>query len=395
MPGSSTAIEVHDLSKRYHLGIRDSRDILRFLFKGSSNRYHWAIKDICLSIPKGRTVGIVGPNGAGKSTLLKILSKITTPTKGTFKVSGKVASLLEAGVGFHPDYTGIENVILQGAYLGMNSGEIKKRMSDIIEFAGVTDYANTPVKRYSSGMSLRLATATALHLEADVLLLDEILSVADVSFREKYSKNLEDISKAQKKTILFVSHNHDLLSQSCDSGILVWDGKAKFYENFSECLNAYRDKIDDIKSKPVDLPINFKTQSVEYEIVDIECKNTKAFEPFSLNVKYHAIKPNKNSSIGLAIKNKGHKGFTLSIDPGSTGEKLSSESGFFEMKVNYPYLPCHPGEYELYISLWNGNFLEEVSKKKLMFNVVGNQLQGSGQKTGFQVHPIKCENHRL
>lgn len=395
MREQSIAIEVNNLSKRYHLGIRDSRDIIRFLFRNSTKRFHWALKDVCLSIPKGSTVGIVGPNGAGKSTLLKILSKITTPTTGSFKVSGKVASLLEAGVGFHPEYTGVENVVLQGAYLGMNSGEVKKRMSDIIEFAGVTDYANTPVKRYSSGMSLRLATATALHLSADVLLLDEILSVADVSFREKYSKNLEDISKEQKKTILFVSHNHDLLSQSCDSGILVWDGKAKFYEKFSECLNAYREEIDDVKSKPIDLPIKFKTQNVEYEIVDIECKDAKAFEPFSLNIKYHAIKPNNNSSIGLALKNQGHKGFTLSIDPGSTGAKLSAESGFFEMKTKYPYLPCHPGEYELYISLWNGNFLEEVSKQKLIINVIGSQLQGSGQKTGFQVHPLECENHRL
>ena len=160
----STAIKIKNLSKRYKLGIRDSRDFLRFLMMNSIKRYHWALKDICISIPKGRTVGVVGPNGAGKSTLLKILSKITTPTNGSFEVSGKVASLLEAGVGFHPEYTGIENVILQGAYLGMNAQEVKKRMADIISFAGVGDYAQTPIKRYSSGMTLRLATSTALHL---------------------------------------------------------------------------------------------------------------------------------------------------------------------------------------------------------------------------------------
>jgi lipopolysaccharide transport system ATP-binding protein len=361
----------------------------------SIKRYHWALKDICLSIPKGRTVGVVGPNGAGKSTLLKILSKITTPTNGSFEVSGKVASLLEAGVGFHPEYTGIENVILQGAYLGMNAQEVKNRMADIISFAGVGDYAQTPIKRYSSGMTLRLATSTALHLDADILLLDEILSVADVSFREKYSKNLKEIGKEQKKTILFVSHNHDLLSQSCDCGILVWEGTAKFYENFSECLTAYNEKIEEVKSTVTNLPIRFKNQTIDYEIIDIECNDFEAFKPFSLDIKYNVIKAGGNLSFGLGMMNRGQKGFSLSIDPGSTGNTLSSEIGSFQMTVNYPYLPCHPGEYELYISLWNGSFLEEVSTHKLLINIKGNQLPGSGQKTGFQVCPSDFENHRL
>jgi ABC-type polysaccharide/polyol phosphate transport system ATPase subunit len=395
MMDPSTAIEIKNLSKRYKLGIRDSRDFLRFLMMNSIKRYHWALKDICLSIPKGRTVGVVGPNGAGKSTLLKILSKITTPTNGSFEVSGKVASLLEAGVGFHPEYTGIENVILQGAYLGMNAQEVKNRVEEIISFAGVGDYAQTPIKRYSSGMTLRLATSTALHLDADILLLDEILSVADVSFREKYSKSLEEIGKEQKKTILFVSHNHDLLSQSCDCGILVWEGTAKFYENFSECLTAYNEKIEEVKSTVTNLPIRFKNQTIDYEIIDIECNDFEAFKPFSLDIKYNVIKAGGNLSFGLGMMNRGQKGFSLSIDPGSTGNTLSSEIGSFQMTVNYPYLPCHPGEYELYISLWNGSFLEEVSTHKLLINIKGNQLPGSGQKTGFQVCPSDFENHRL
>jgi ABC-type polysaccharide/polyol phosphate transport system ATPase subunit len=395
MMDPSTAIEIKNLSKRYKLGIRDSRDFLRFLMMNSIKRYHWALKDICLSIPKGRTVGVVGPNGAGKSTLLKILSKITTPTNGSFEVSGKVASLLEAGVGFHPEYTGIENVILQGAYLGMNAQEVKNRMADIISFAGVGDYAQTPIKRYSSGMTLRLATSTALHLDADILLLDEILSVADVSFREKYSKNLKEIGKEQKKTILFVSHNHDLLSQSCDCGILVWEGTAKFYENFTECLTAYNEKVEGVKSTVTNMPIKFKNQTVDYEIINIECNDFEAFKPFSLNIGYKVIKAGGNLSFGLAMMNRGQKGFSLSIDPGSTGNTLSSEIGSFQMTANYPYLPCHPGEYELYISLWNGSFLEEVSTHKLLINIKGNQLPGSGQKTGFQVCPSDFENHRL
>jgi ABC-type polysaccharide/polyol phosphate transport system ATPase subunit len=395
MKEQTTAIEIKNLSKRYKLGIRDSRDVLRLLMMNSNSRFHWALKDISLAIPKGKTVGVVGPNGAGKSTLLKILSRITTPTNGSFKVYGKIASLLEAGVGFHPEYTGIENVILQGAYLGMNAQEVKQRMPEIISFAGLDEYAQTPIKRYSSGMTLRLATSSALHLDADILLLDEILSVADVSFRDKYSKSLEGIGKTKAKTILFVSHNHDLLSQSCDSGILVWEGKAKYYDNFLDCLNAYKQKIEMVENTKGKLPIIFKTKTAEYEIVEIEFDNPQAFKPFSINVKYNVIKPSNKISIGLALMNRGQKGFSLSIDSGSTGHTLSSEVGRFEMKVTYPYLPCHPGEYELYISLWNGSFIEEVSTQKLLINIQGNQLSGSGQKTGFHVCPSNFENHRL
>ena len=232
-------------------------------------------------------------------------------------------------------------------------------------------------------------------MDADILLLDEILSVADVSFREKYSKNLEEISKEQKKTILFVSHNHDLLSQSCDCGILVWEGTAKFYENFSECLTAYNQKIEGVKSTVTNMPIKFRKQTVDYEIINIECNDFEAFKPFSLDIKYNVIKAGENLSFGLAMMNRNQKGFSLSIDPGSTGNTLSAEIGSFQMTVNYPYLPCHPGEYELYISFWNGSFLEEVSTHKLLINVKGNQLLGSGQKTGFQVCPTDFENYRL
>ena len=391
---TANAIEIKHLSKKYKLGIRDSRDIIKLLLKKKPNRFHWALKDISLSIPKGKTVGVVGPNGAGKSTLLKILSRITTPTNGSFEVSGKIASLLEAGVGFHPEYTGEENIILQGAYLGMHVNDVKKRMHEIISFAGVEDYAKTPIKRYSSGMTLRLATASALYLDADILLLDEILSVADVSFREKYSNSLEQIGKEQKKTILFVSHNHDLLSQSCDSGLLIWQGTARYFDNFSECLKSYRENLGVNQSKSEVLPISFQTQNAAYEITDIQFSKLNSFRDFDLKIKYNAIKPGKNISIGLAIQNKGHTGFSLSIDPCLAGCKLSSSVGVHQMKVNYPYLPCHPGEYELYVSLWNGNFLEMLSKQTLPIIVNGSQSLGSGQKTGFQVYPTNCENIR-
>ena len=190
--------------------------------------------------------------------LLKILSKITTQTSGSYRTVGKVASLLEAGVGFHPEYTGVENIILQGAYLGMNLSQVKEKLPEIIAFAGVEKYANTPVKRYSSGMSLRLATAAALFLDADILLLDEILSVADVAFRRQYSENLDNLSKSKNKTVLFVSHNHDLLQQNCDSGILVCEGKASYFDNFENCLNSYYKMFNEKSATSNLYPVTFK-----------------------------------------------------------------------------------------------------------------------------------------
>lgn len=387
MQDKDHCIVVNKLSKKYFLGIRDSYDILKLMI-GKSAHHHWALKDATFKIPSGKIVGVIGPNGAGKSTLLKILSKITTPTAGSYKTTGKVASLLEAGVGFHPEYTGIENVILQGAYLGMNSSQVKKALPEIIEFSGIEKYADTPVKRYSSGMTLRLATAAALFLDADILLLDEILSVADLSFREKYSENLDLMTKSTNKTVLFVSHNHDLLQQSCDSGILVWQGKASYYDNFETCLSSYKNLLNLESSTATLFPVIFKSFNFHYEILEVNTQRLRPFTPFQILIHYKVVKGFKNMSFGLAIEKPGGGNSSISLDPQNEGKFLSDKIGHYNLSLSYPFLPCNPGNFNLRISIWNGLNIESVSSTSIPLKVSGNVISGPGQNVGFRIPSV-------
>ena len=240
-------IEVSGLSKSYRLGQLNSgtltQDFQRWFSivrgkgdpflqigeendrtkKGSSNIV-WSLKDLDFSIEQGDAVGIIGKNGAGKSTLLKILSQITSPTKGKIKVKGRIASLLEVGTGFHPDLTGRENVFLNGAILGMRKKEIERKFDEIVSFSGVERYIDTPVKRYSSGMYVRLAFAVAAHLESEILIVDEVLAVGDSEFQKKCLGKMNDVSTHDGRTVLFVSHNIAAVKQICRSGIYLQNG---------------------------------------------------------------------------------------------------------------------------------------------------------------------------
>lgn len=199
----------------------------------------WALKDINFEINQGDRVGIIGRNGAGKSTLLKILSRITEPTIGRIKIKGRVASLLEVGTGFHPELTGRENIFLNGAILGMNRSEIKKHFDEIVDFAEVEKFLDTPVKRYSSGMYVRLAFAVAAHLEPEILIVDEVLAVGDAQFQKKCLGKMEDVSKSEGRTILFVSHNLGMVSSLCNTGIHLKNGQISDTGNISEVIAAY------------------------------------------------------------------------------------------------------------------------------------------------------------
>ncbi|WP_299516989.1 ABC transporter ATP-binding protein [Mucilaginibacter sp.] len=185
----------------------------------------WSLKDINFEIEQGDAVGIIGRNGAGKSTLLKILSRVTSPTTGSVKVKGRIASLLEVGTGFHPELTGRENIYLNGAILGMRKAEIKRRFDEIVDFAGVERYIDTPVKRYSSGMYVRLAFGVAAHLESEILVVDEVLAVGDAEFQKKCLGKMSDVSKGEGRTILFVSHNMESILKLCKQGIYLEKGK--------------------------------------------------------------------------------------------------------------------------------------------------------------------------
>lgn len=233
------AIQVKNISKQYQIGAAKIRcDTLRDqLVDGLKTVFHrngqphrstetvWALRDISFAVNQGEVVGIVGRNGAGKSTLLKILSRITDPTSGQAEIHGRLGSLLEVGTGFHSELTGRENIYLNGAILGMKKAEIASKFNDIVEFAETGQFIDTPVKRYSSGMYVRLAFAVAAHLETEVLIVDEVLAVGDVEFQKKCLGKMRDLAKGQGRTVLFVSHNMDAIQRLCSKCLLIEDGR--------------------------------------------------------------------------------------------------------------------------------------------------------------------------
>lgn len=206
--------------------------------KGESNIVY-SLHDINLEINQGDAVGVIGRNGAGKSTLLKILSRVTSPSTGSIKIKGRVASLLEVGTGFHPELTGLENIYLNGAILGMRKKEITRKLDEIVDFSGVERYLETPVKRYSSGMYVRLAFAVAAHLESEILIVDEVLAVGDAEFQKKCIGKMDDISKGQGRTILFVSHNMNSIQNLCKKGILLSHGEIACTGSVNDVINQY------------------------------------------------------------------------------------------------------------------------------------------------------------
>lgn len=243
----------HDLNRWWHqlrgkedpyLKIGDTNDRST---KGESD-YVWALQDINFEVERGEVLGIIGKNGAGKSTLLKILSKVTAPTTGSIKSRGRIASLLEVGTGFNGEMTGRENIFLNGAILGMTKKEIASKLDEIIEFSGCERYIDTPVKRYSSGMTVRLAFAVAAFLEPEILVIDEVLAVGDAEFQKKAIGKMQDISKGQGRTVLFVSHNMAAVKQLCTRGIVLEKGKVVFEGGIEDCLNNYL-RINKINEK--------------------------------------------------------------------------------------------------------------------------------------------------
>ena len=207
--------------------------------KGNSD-YVWSLRDINFEIEQGDAVGIIGRNGAGKSTLLKLLSKVTKPTTGKIYTNGRIASLLEVGTGFHPEMTGRENVFLNGAILGMTRKEIKRKFDEIVDFSGVERYIDTPVKRYSSGMYVRLAFAVAAHLESEILIVDEVLAVGDADFQKKCLGKMDDVTKGQGRTILFVSHNMTAIKELCQKGILLNQGELIYNGDIQNTIIEYQ-----------------------------------------------------------------------------------------------------------------------------------------------------------
>lgn len=259
---SNLVIKVEGLSKQYRLGQIGtgtiSHDLNRWMAKlsgkedpyakvgtvnsrsvKSNEAYAWALKDINFEVAHGDVLGIIGSNGAGKSTLLKLLSRVTSPTTGSIKVKGRIASLLEVGTGFHPEMTGKENIFMNGAILGMSKSEITRKFDEIVDFAGVARYIDTPVKRYSSGMYVRLAFAVAAYLESEILILDEVLAVGDAEFQKKCLGKMGDVANKDGRTVLFVSHNIFAVSAICNKGLLLVDGTVAYNGDINSTIDTY------------------------------------------------------------------------------------------------------------------------------------------------------------
>jgi lipopolysaccharide transport system ATP-binding protein len=257
---SDIAVKVENLSKKYVIGAKDDRFLYERITNGFKSLFSrngkkketefWALRDINLEIKQGDVVGIIGKNGAGKSTLLKIISRITQPTTGRITIKGKVASILEVGTGMNRELTGRENIFINGAILGMKQAEIRKKFDEIVAFSGVEKFIDTPIKHYSSGMYVRLAFAIAAHLEPDILIIDEVLAVGDAEFQKKCLGKMDDVSRKEGRTVLFVSHNMTAIQSLCKKAIWINQGQIKDYSDTKTVISKYQSDVE-ISNKKV------------------------------------------------------------------------------------------------------------------------------------------------
>jgi lipopolysaccharide transport system ATP-binding protein len=295
---SDIAIRVENLSKQYRIGQREAayktlRESVMNLFSRRDRNPEtiWALKDVSFEVERGEVIGIIGRNGSGKSTLLKILSRVTEPTKGHAYINGRVGSLLEVGTGFHPELTGRENVFLNGAILGMTKTEVKRKLDEIVAFAEIGKFINTPVKRYSSGMYVRLAFAVAAHLEPEILLVDEVLAVGDVAFQKKCLDKMGDISK-EGRTVLFVSHNMSSIVNLCSSVVWLDNGQVRALAEAQRAVQSYL--IPDLSASSGTVVFDEPESTKEAFIYSVELKNEyneissqfDIFSPIKINTTF-------------------------------------------------------------------------------------------------------------
>lgn len=328
---SDIAIRVENLSKQYRLGEVGtgtiSHDLNRWwarmrgkadpfatigetndrTAKGTSD-FVWSLRDINFDVRQGEVLGIIGRNGAGKSTLLKILSKITAPTTGQIKVRGRIASLLEVGTGFHPELTGRENVYLNGAILGMSKFEISRKFDEIVDFSGVERYIDTPVKRYSSGMYVRLAFAVAAFLEPEILIVDEVLAVGDAEFQKKCIGRMKDVSVNDGRTVLFVSHNMAAVKQMCTKGLVLRYGQTVFQGTELEAVNYYQNSSDlssrfAHEGKMDDAPGNANIRLLKFEVTPLQGDVISISSGVRFEAVFFNSKPDINLDVTFELQN--------------------------------------------------------------------------------------------
>lgn len=341
----ATAIEFNHIGKQYRLGLVSTRTLSHdldrwwktvvlkkedpYLKIGETNdrsvvgssEYVWALKDIDFKVEQGDVVGIIGKNGAGKSTLLKLLSKVTGPTVGTIRARGRIGALLEVGTGFHPEMTGRENIYMNGAIMGMTKAEVSRKLDEIIDFSGCERYIDTPVKRYSSGMTVRLGFAVAAHLDPEILVVDEVLAVGDAEFQKKAIGKMQEVSRGEGRTVLFVSHNMASIRNLCDRGIMLENGSVFFDGDVNDAIDRYLNEFSIEAHRSIKDAITMKSYFLEIssikingtekpestivsnqELLEVEIEGTTT-EPF----EYDVMLTFKNTSdVALASLAEGH-----------------------------------------------------------------------------------------
>ncbi len=369
---SSIVIKVEDLSKQYRLGEVSTgsiaHDVNRFWYRirgkedpylkiGEDNdrtrkgesEYVWALKDVNFEVRQGEILGIIGRNGAGKSTLLKILSRTTTPTTGSVKIRGRVASLLEVGTGFHPELSGRDNIFLNGAILGMTKKEIRRKFDEIVDFAGVERYIDTPVKRYSSGMYVRLAFGVAAHLEPEILIVDEVLAVGDAEFQKKCLGKMKDVSDKEGRTVLFVSHNMTAMNSLCDKAIYMRNGKIQQSGQTAEIINIYLSSGSEIVTKNTwsngDMPGDDVARLIGARLIDEDGNNIDAVDFYrasAMEFTYEVLKEGFYPVPNLHLYNQ--KGDLVLISTESVNAPLNKK-GTYKTTVRVPAHFLNDGRY--------------------------------------------------
>lgn len=359
------ALFVDNLSKEYRLGQQNARRWLGQALpsgKQNSDVLLKALDGVSFGVEQGEVLGIMGRNGAGKSTLLKLLSRITAPSSGQIKQKGRMASLLEVGTGFHPDLTGRENVFLNGAILGMRKAEVRKRLDEIVEFAGVSAFLDTPVKRYSSGMYVRLAFAVAAHLDPEILIIDEVLAVGDAEFQKKCVDKMKSASAGQGKTILFVSHNLAFVQALCPRAILLEQGRLKADGPTADVIQHY---IQGIQSSQDSLT---RSGNLLAELQSLQMYNEKdqpsaliqQGQPCSFVLEYHAKQALEQVGVALGFNDMGGQRI-LSIWSEFQQQRFSFSPGMNTIRITLPAMKLMPANYMLasYLTA-SGNLVEDV-----------------------------------
>jgi lipopolysaccharide transport system ATP-binding protein len=422
---SDIAIKFENISKQYRLGLVSTRTIQHdfnrwwqtsvrgkedpYLKIGEVNdratkglsEYVWALRDIDFEVQQGDVLGIIGKNGAGKSTLLKILSKVTTPTTGAIKAKGRIASLLEVGTGFHGEMTGRENIYLNGAVLGMTKQEIDRKLDEIVDFAGVERYIDTPVKRYSSGMTVRLGFAVAAHLDPEILVVDEVLAVGDAEFQKKAIGKMQDVSKGEGRTVLFVSHNMTAVKNLCKTGIVLKDGSVDFAGGIDAVIERYLSEQEERSQLPVTEIKNRQGNGIihftDIKFIDSKGNERDTFEvgeEMTIRISFQAsdeIIKTEKSRIDLGINDMLDTRVTW-MSTYMYRDKIDTIKNFVDFKIDK--LLLNEGTYNVNMysetNFGIADYITNVSK----FNVVFHDFYGNGRQTfvaniGFLVSDFK------